>query len=822
MSRHDQFSGLLISCNLFTSFLGYLQEDWWHFNFVPLYMYRSWLLVFYLFVSRIVYGSDNPTVEYLGIERGLSNNTVTCIYRDHLGFMWFGTYDGLNRYDGYSFKVFRNIIGDSTSLRGNHIFTMAGDADHNIWTGGLKGISIYNPIRSEFSSPGYREWDKPALQDIQGAVFVIRSFNGTSILAGSTKGLLVFENNSKTGIQIPLPALKKNEGNYSVTAIEIDPGKQAAWIFVNQVGLCRYNLKERNLEIIATSIKQAICLKTDRKGNLLLGNDNGLYRFDNKTATFSENLMSSKKKVTDILEDKQGVLWVTTDGSGLWLFSQQTRQAIPFASSSGVTLLNSIAIADIYEDKDGRKWIGTLRGGVNIIDPKASPFKQVTYSIPGQNNIINNFINSFCEDEKGNVWIGTSGAGLRYWDREKNIFSRNINEPSNKNSISSNFITCITRDFNDDIWIASYFGGINRLRKTSHSFDRFTCFNPVTNLEENNIWVIYEDKERRLWASATNDGRLYLFNRSANKFEIFDRNITNLQCLAEDDKGDFWGGNYSSLIRIDRLQKKHRIYNLGYTVRCVQEDRNKNFWVGTEGGGLLLFNRSNGSYQRFTTTDGLPSNTILRMLEDKAGNLWLSTYNGLCKFNTLNKTCRNFSQSDGLQSNQFSFNAGLELKSGEFLFGGIKGFNIFYPDSIYDRKDMPPIFLTSLKIDNVPIEKDGSYITKRYFEIPEQISIPFNKATLSLDFVSLEYSSADKLKYAYILEGWDKDWNEVNNIRTANYSRLQEGNYTFKVKVTNADGVWGNETALLKIKVLPPWYRAWWAYLAYKIGRAHV
>ncbi|MEI9806873.1 MAG: response regulator [Bacteroidota bacterium] len=204
------------------------------------------------------------------------------------------------------------------------------------------------------------------------------------------------------------------------------------------------------------------------------------------------------------------------------------------------------------------------------------------------------------------------------------------------------------------------------------------------------------------------------------------------------------------------------------------------------------------------------------MMEDGKGNLWFSTYNGICRFTIATKTCRNFSQSDGLQSNQFSFNAGLALTTGEFLFGGIKGFNIFYPDSVYERKETPRIFLTGLKINNTSVE-DNSPVTKRTFEKPEQITVPFDKAIVSLDFVALEYTGADKIKYAYMLEGWDKNWNEVNNTRTANYSRLQEGNYVFKVRVTNADGVWSKETRLLEIRVLPPWYRTWWAYLIYTL-----
>jgi signal transduction histidine kinase/ligand-binding sensor domain-containing protein/DNA-binding response OmpR family regulator len=779
-----------------------------------------YVLIGLFFYAGLAHAGDPGPAKYLGIEHGLSNNAVTCIYQDHNGFMWFGTYDGLNRYDGYSFKVFRNVIGDSNSLNDNHIYNIDGDADHNIWIGGAKGISIYHPARSDFSVPRFIAWRTGIRQKMQEGVGVIKSMsNGMFILAGTQDhGLLVFEKDQSSGIQVPFNSFKGHEASYNVSAIETDDAKKIAWVFVRQIGLCQYDIKNKTLKLVDASIKEAGCLKLDSKGQLWLGNNSGLYRYDNQQKSYSQNIMPAKNSVTGVLEDKQGIIWIASDGAGVWYLPAGATKPIPYLSVEGTALVNSNAIYAIYEDREERKWIGTLRGGINIIQHQTSSFRNITYTVNGQNNIINNFILSFGEDEKRNIWIGTDGAGLRYWDRAKNTVVQYVNNPADKNSISSNFITSILHDAQNDIWVTTWFGGINRLKKRSGTFEHFTCFNPKNLSEENNVWLVYEDMQKNIWASTTNNGTLYLFDRNDNRFELFDESIINMQCLAEDRNGQLWGGNYTSLLRIDTWEKKHQSYTIGYPVRCIHEDKSNSFWIGTEGGGLLLFNRQNGSYQRFTTVQGLPNNTILRMLEDDKGNLWFSTYNGICRFNTITKTCRNFSQSDGLQSNQFSFNAGLALKTGEFLFGGIKGFNIFYPDSVYEAKETPRIFLTGLKINNTPVEEDSSLVTERTFEKTEKITVPFNKAIVSLDFVALEYTSADKIKYAYLLEGWDKNWNEVNNIRTANYSRLQEGDYTFKVKVMNADGAWSPETRLLKITVLPPWYRSWWAYLLYACG----
>ncbi|MEO8406598.1 MAG: two-component regulator propeller domain-containing protein, partial [Chitinophagaceae bacterium] len=762
-------------------------------------LHAIYLFLFFL-VTNSASAFDGVTVHYLGIEQGLSNNAVTCIYQDYNGFMWFGTYDGLNRYDGYSFKIFRNVIGDSNSLGDNHIFSIAADADHNMWIGNLKGISIYNPIKNKFYSPGFIGYNQAGLQYVKEGAGIIRAIHGGAFMMVGTQnnGLLVFEKPGQPGFQVPLVGSSGKKTDYCVASIEYDPSGNTAWIFVLQSGLYKYDIKNKNLELVSAAIKQASCLKADGKGNVWLGNGNGLYRYNTAAGSYSQNFMPAKNLVAGIFADKQNTLWISSDGGGAWYLPPGSDKLYPYLSETGSELINSNVVYDIYVDNDNRKWIATLRGGINIIEPRAEAFKKIIYNIPGQNNIINNFILSFCEDEKRNVWVGTDGAGLRYWDRNKNIFSRYIHKESDAASISSNFITNITKDYNDDIWISTWFGGINRLKKSSQSFEHFTCINPVSGLEENNVWLVYLDKQQRLWASTTNNGTLYLLNRATNKFELFNQSIVNVQCLSEDSGNDFWAGNYTSLYKIDRAKQKFYTYQIGYPVRCIYEDRKKNFWIGTEGGGLLLLNRKTGNYQRFTTSEGLPNNTILRLLEDKKGNLWISTYNGLGKFDPVDKTCKNFSQSDGLQSNQFSFNAALALQSGEFLFGGIKGFNIFYPDSVYNKNESARLFLTGLKINNSSVEENASYVKKRDLDKIESISVPYNQANISLDFIDLQYSGTDKIKYAYLLEGWDKTWSYVNNIRTANYSKLGEGNYTFKIKVTSQDGVWGTEYILLR------------------------
>lgn len=777
-----------------------------------------------LLCAKLASANDNFLVEYIGIERGLSNNAVTCIYQDHQGFMWFGTYDGLNRYDGYSFKVYRNIIGDSNSLRDNHIYAIQEDADNRIWIGGIKGISVYDPRYARFGDVLYIPVNSRNASVLNAGVNVIRSETNTGILLAGTQdnGLILFNKGSNTGKQIPLKEWKGKEGTYSVTSIEIDPSGTLAWIFINKVGLFQFDFKTQTLNPINRSQIFADCIKYDRRNQLWLANINGLYQVDQNTGIYSKSFIPFKHRITTISADKQNTLWIASDGGGVWFLPDGSDTPIQFLSREKVPLVNSNSVYTIFQDREDRKWIGTLRGGINVIHPRINSFRHINLSSPGQLNIVNNFILSFCEDQRSNVWIGTDGAGLRYWDRKLNTFTPYIHNPSDNQSISSNFITGVLKDSQNDTWISTWFGGINRLKDNSGIFEKFRCFNPSTNQEESNAWLIYEDRQKRIWASTTNNGTLYLFNREKNSFGLFDESIVNIQSLAEDRQGALWAGNYTSLMKIDPVSKNHQVFNIGYPVRFIHDDRNNQFWIATEGGGLLQFDRKKGNFKRFSTADGLPNNTILRILEDHKGNLWLSTYNGICKFNTKTFICRNFSQSDGLQSNQFSFNAGLALQSGEFLFGGIKGFNIFRPDSIYDRNDVPRIFLTNLKVDNLGVEQSEEFITRRTNDMPEEIRVPFDKAILALDFVALEFTGADKIKYAYMLEGWDKNWSNGNNLRSANYSRLQEGKYVFKVKATNADGFWSEPVILLRIEILPPWYRTWWSYCLYLLALAGI
>ncbi|RXK83626.1 hybrid sensor histidine kinase/response regulator transcription factor [Filimonas effusa] len=753
--------------------------------------------------------SQDYAVRYLDIGQGLSNNSVMNIYQDAQGYMWFGTYDGLNRYNGYDFEVYRNNIGDTNSLLSNSIYCITGDAANNLFVGGQIGVSVFNAARSKFSRLWYTPAGKTSAEPVSDIVHHVKALGNNALLVGSHNlGLLLFRQGAThTGEQVPLVAGSKKSYRYNVSGIE-PVSDHEAWIFIDKKGLYFFNSKTAELRAVNTQLTQTTCIRKDSTGRLWLGTNDGLYCLESKTGALLSGFLPPHHSVVNVLVEKQGSLLLGTDGAGVWQLPYGTAKATPLKGNLVTPLVKSNAVWSIFEDRDGRKWFATLRGGISVMEPAGKFFTHIKYNNAA--GPADNFILSFCEDRSGNVWIGTDGAGLRYWNRKNNSFST---IPAAH--ISSSFITSMVYDDQEDLWISTWSGGINRMKKGTGNIERFTCYNPVTKQQEPNIWLLYKDSHKNIWASATNQGSLYLFNREWQQFQLFDPVVKDIQSMIETRDGNMWMGDYNSLYRIDPLSHNRQVYSIGYPVRSLLEDKTGRLWVGTQEGGLLLFDRRTGNYKRFTQKDGMPSNTVLRLLEDQQGYLWMSSYNGISRFDPAKTVFQNFSQSDGLQSNQFSFNAGLALSSGEFLFGGINGFNIFSPSGLSGHSIPLTPLLSGIAVNNNPITGDNMLERTPGKAGIRSIRLPFEQANLSLDFVALNYSGSDKVNYAYLLEGWDKDWNYTGKSRRANYSRLHEGSYIFKVKVSDDGGRWGNETSLLQVQVLPPWYRTWWAYLLF-------
>lgn len=768
-------------------------------------VFYSFALCLWMNVT-FVQAQHTVPLSFIGIEKGLSNNSVTSIYQDKRGFMWIGTNDGLNRFDGYAFKIFRNTFGDSSSLLSNRINCVVADKSEQLWIGTKEGLCIYRQDSAFFYLPKYRD----VLNGQQAPFNIIISdikvkTDNTVYVATAGRGLVVFAPGKREGRQLLLKENGKPASNhYNVQAIAGE-NSEATYLFVLGRGICLY--RGDSVTVVNNTIRYANSMTPDQYGSLWLGTEDGLHRFDIRTNSYTAVYNETNKTltgnvVTNVYADRDKQLWVQTDGGGLNILNPATGVFDKERAARINALLSSTAMTVVQQDREGRMWIGTLRGGINVLDPNKLIFENKAHDPDASKGPASDFILSFYEDADKNIWVGTDGNGISIWNRSTNRFSH-ISYSGDRGSIGNNFVSGITGDYNRDIWVGTFGGGVNKYKGGGH-FEYYPLFNE-DNTEDKNVWLLYEDRQHNLWAGTVRNGRLYTLDRTANRFVLFDNSIYDVIALHEDKSGQLWAGNFNDLIRVDKKNKKHTRYQIGKPVRAIAEDNTGNLWIGTEGGGLVLFDSRKGKIkERLTESDGLTNNAILNILVDNAGHLWMSTFNGISEFDPVTRVFKNYYQADGLPGNEFNYNAAARLSNGQLLFGGIKGFTLFQPEMVTDRTTEPPVYLTGMLVDGVPYDKMVTTLT-----------LPYNKSGISFDYVALEYSMPGKISYAYFLEGWDKDWNYVHKRRTGNYSHLREGTYRLLVKATNGAGVWGKETQVLEITIRPPWYRTWWALSLY-------
>ena len=758
-------------------------------------------------------------IKYLGIDQGLSNNSVRCIYQDHRGFMWFGTYDGLNCYDGYQFRVMRNKLNDTGSLPHNYIYTIYEDAAYNLWVGTGQGIGIYNARTNRFAPAYYIPVGRKKPENIRVSVNEIGGdAAGNIFIATNGQGLLLLQKGSTVAIPVACDAAPPDVANVQTLLVD----KQGrVWVFINAVGLCRYDYTAKKIVVANRAMTNCLSMAADSSGNLWLGGNTGLYKY-NIAANLLQNAYAegagklSSNTISSLQMEGRHQLWIGTEGGGINILNLVSGELSYLSPGREGASLSSESASAIYTDKESRKWIGTLKGGINIIDPVQRRFRSFAHDPLNANSLGYNFVSSFYEDDKQQLWIGTDGGGMSIWNRAQNSFTNFKHVPGVSNPLTNNLVTSITRDHTGMFWIATFGGGIVKYNCATGAYEHYACLNPLTGEDNKNVWLVYQDRGRELWATTFARGRMYHFNRAQNRFEMFGNDLTDLISLHEDAAGNFWGGNSFSLIKIDRQLRRHKVYDISKPVRAIFEDSRGKLWLGTEGGGLILFDRATGAITaRYSDADGLCNNAVLNILEDGQGKLWLSTFNGLSEFDVATKTFKNYYQADGLQSNQFLYNAALRLRSGELVFGGIKGFTIFHPDSLQLQRPTAPVFITSIRVNNKTLSGEDAFVSGTSGDAISSLTVPYDEAVVGFDFAVPEYTVPGKILYAYYLEGWDKGWNYSGAVRTASYTNLTEGSYKLHIKSTNAAGEWSGKETILALTILPPWYRSWWAYIIY-------
>lgn len=768
-------------------------------------------LILYLFSNKYVFSQPYYFWHYQ-VESGLSNNAVLCILQDHSGFMWFGTRDGLNRFDGVSYKIFKTDPSNVYSIGNNAIMSLAEDDDHKIWIGTEKGLFIFDRQTERFVQ---------LKQAGDGSVLSVKAI-GDNVYYIALYTLYRYNRKNKVVTTFSV--------NKEITAYTVLPDN-SIWICTSSGNILKYNPERKifdaSYDIFKKSQKAVSkwvqSIYAVGSGLFLVGTSNqGLKLLDSKTGDYKDILTLNRDKtdiiVRDIISIKKNIYWIATQ-SGIYILNiaSKTYDNIKKDYDDPYSLSDNI-VHSLYLDKQGGIWAGTYFGGVNYL-PKQEIIFRKYFTKTNANSISGNAISEIREDKYGMLWIGTEDAGLNKFNPVTKQFE-NFNPTINRHSISySNIHSLLTSD--DTVWVGTYLHGLDILNNKGNKLYNYNTSN--SSIGSNFICAILKSKNGLIYV-ATDKG-IYRYISNKKDFILVDAlPKVFYRTLYEDRNGDIWAGTYGDGVYVYNSIKnyaKHFYFTINKNpkigsniVSYIYDSQDSKMWFATEG-GLCCYNTSNESLKIFTTANGLPSDIIYAILEDKHHNLWISTPKGLARFNPFTKDIKIFNTSQGLLTNQFNYRSAFNDDLGNMYFGSVKGMISFNPDSIITSNFVPPIYITGFQVYNheLPIKKDHSPLHQS-ITFTKGISLPYNQSTFSIDFAALDFSASPSLAYAYKLEGLDKNWTYLPTNRKVYFTELAPGNYSFLVKALNNTNKNDNYTRL-HIEILPPFWQTWWAYTLY-------
>jgi signal transduction histidine kinase/ligand-binding sensor domain-containing protein/DNA-binding response OmpR family regulator len=810
-----------------------------------------------LIVLLNVIGFPQPNFQFQRInsELGLSANTVTCITQDEKGFLWIGTLEGLNRYDGYNFKIFKHNPDDSTSIGANSIYSVYEDKSGTLWIGTYDGgLNKYNRDKEIFIRFVNDEKDQSSISN--NKVYAICEDKNGYLWIGTANGLNKLDKKSgKFTHYFQNPSDQNSLSSSIISSLIYDNKTNVLWIGTKSGGLTKFDLSQNKFycyqpeENNQYSISENFvnCLFKDASGVLWLGTfGGGLNKFDEKENKFITYKKSGGHQyiptdfVLSIGEDNSGNVLLGTYEDGLIILDPKTNKSVVYDhNAADPESIGDNLIQDIYKDKRGLIWLATWTSGVNKLITNKK-FKHFKNNPSNKNSLSGNGVTAICEDRDGIVWVGTELNGLNRFDMKSGNFTNYLHDPNNKYSIASDGVSDIKEDKDGNLWIVTDGYGLCRFDKKSNRFIRYQNDpNDKRSLPTNQVSVLLEDKYGDLLVGTFGAG-LQRFDKKKNTFtkinynpdEPDDITAAGIYCLAEDPNGTLWIGTYSNgLFVYDRKSDKSKwYYNIPGNLNSLSDNivssillsKDGSVWIGTSN-GLNKFDFSSGNFKRITESDGLPNNTIYGILEGNHGDLWISTNKGLSRYNTTTGTFRNYNKADGLQDDEFNQWACFKGKSGNLYFGGINGFNVFNPDSLSDSDYRTPIYLTNFLLFNknvaVGFDKklNRTVLTKSIDDI-DKLDLSYDDNVISFEFVAIDYLSPRQISYAYKMEGFEEQWIYTNSERRfATFTNLNPGEYTFVVKNTNSDGIWNETGRRLPITIRPPWWQTGWAFSAYGI-----
>ena len=802
------------------------------FSRVKLFFNRCiwlWLLLFPFFSFAQI---SDVKFRHISNEQGLSNSTITCVLQDSRGFMWFGTRDGLNRYDGAKVVIYKNDPKNNTSISDNFINCLFEDAGHYIWVGTIYGLNRFDPVTGNFTQVALHNvnhsnapasyisnisaYDKDNLwiSTFDGGVDLFNIHNSQvkhfrhnyksntginsdtvyciytdkhkNIWAGTQAGISLFDPVSFTFKPYHITGL---DNAYDIVSFAED-AKDNIWIARGPLGVGFFNPADKKIKFFthddndpgSLSGDLILQITADRKGNIWVGTINkGLNLFNPKNNSFykfypkpDDASSLSSTTVFTIYEDRQGNLWVGTDRGGINLYTAESDKFKLYRQGVEDNTLSYNDVKAFFEDSKGRIWIGTDGGGLNLFDRKNETFRHYQNMPNDPQSLASDAVQDIGQDAKGNIWVGTWGACINLMNTETGKFTRFRPNFSDAHSVSSDFIQRFYLDSQGRFWLATFFGGVDTLNYKTMKFDRVKQDpDGVTQFSGVNVVSINQDKDNNVWIG-TDDGGLNRYNLNTRRFSHY----------------------------FNKQEKKPGVYVL-FT------DSQGRVWAGMS--GLYLFDKQHDTFKLFTQKAGLGTDFIKGITEDEHHNLWISTSNGITRLDPLTGKCKQFNTYDGLQGMEFEANSYLKTRDGEMFFGGERGFNSFYPSQIKTNKFIPPVYITDFQVFNksiVPGDKDS--LLKADISLTKKIVLNYKQSSISFTFIALNYIVSRNNQYQYRLDNFDKEWIKAGMEHKASYTNLPPGTYIFHVRASNNDGVWNNTGASLTVIITPPFWVTWW------------
>ena len=788
------------------------------------------IVIYLLFLCLGMHSAFSETPEqitfsYISINEGLSQSTVFSIDQDKRGNMWFATYDGVNKYDGYAFTVYQHNEDDPNSIANDISRIVKTDSQGRVWIGTRDGLSRYDEEKDIFQNFFYEKNGKHL--QVNG----IEEISPEQLLISTPEGLIMFD-------------IKESK-------------------FID--------------DSFSTAMHKTIASTLYRHDDqIYIGTStDGLYTYSITQKTFEKVIpILGTKQIQAILQQSPTRIWVATEGAGLFLINPKTKEIKNYLHSpSNPKSISSNYIRSLAMDSQNRLWIGTFND-LNIYHEGTDSFASYSSNPVENGSLSQRSVRSIFMDSQGGMWLGTYFGGLNYYHPIRNRF-KNIRNIPYKNSLSDNVVSCIVEDKDKNLWIGTNDGGLNLYNPITQRFTSYTLQEDESarGIGSNNIKAVYVDEKKSLVYIGTHAGGLSILHRNSGQVENFNQRNSqlvneNVYAILPDGEGNLWLGTLSALVRFNPEQQSfttiekekdgtpvvskqittlfrdsHKRLWIGgeeglsvfkqegldiqkasilpvsnvtkLFTNCIYEASNGVIWVGTRE-GFYCFNEKDKQIKRYNTTNGLPNNVVYGILEDSFGRLWLSTNRGISCFNPETEKFRNFTESDGLQSNQFNTASYCRTSVGQMYFGGINGITTFRPELLLDNPYTPPVVITKLQLFNKVVRPDDEtgILTKNISET-KSITLKSWQTAFSIEFVVSNYISGQHNTFAYKLEGYDKEWYYLTDSRTVSYSNLPQGTYQFLVKAANSDGKWNPIPTALEIIVLPIWYKTWWALLIF-------